>query len=145
MDWSGEGFYQLFGLSFWRHPFTYCRGSCWASDAVLGQPEGEYICCKFSFLCELFLYVCKSPSSKSIKHFVITLAQLQVFHFLNERRCMLSEHWCSCNAAQPIRTQQPGYPCEKVAVKKKLFSVYTSNLKSIFKKKLLACAIILMK
>ncbi len=56
-------FYQLFGLSFWRHPFT-------ASDVTthfskyspmkqihlyLGWPEGEYIFSKSSFLGELFL------------------------------------------------------------------------------------------
>ncbi len=62
-------FYQLFGLSFWRHPFTAedPMVSKWCNATFLHismkkltllhlvWPEGEYILSKFSFLGELFL------------------------------------------------------------------------------------------
>ncbi len=59
--------YQLFGLSFWRHPFTaehpllskWCTVTFlqiwWRNNTHrhLGWPEGEYILSKFSFLADL--------------------------------------------------------------------------------------------
>ncbi len=72
-------FYQLFGLSFWRHPST--TEHWWASDAMLnfsksvlmkkqtdlhlGWPEGEYNFSKFSFLCELLTIPLNQFSSNS--------------------------------------------------------------------------------
>ncbi len=61
-------FYQLFGLSLWRHPFT-AMVSKWhkarfiqiCSDGEtksLTWPEGEYISSKFSFLGKLFIKCC---------------------------------------------------------------------------------------
>ncbi len=63
-------FYQLFGLSFWRHPFTAedpLVSKWWNAIFLqicsheqthlhLGWPEGEDIFSKFSFLVKLFLY-----------------------------------------------------------------------------------------
>ncbi len=61
---------QLFGLSFWRHPFTaedplvskWCNATFLQISYIkkqtplhLGWPEGEYIFIKSSFLGELFL------------------------------------------------------------------------------------------
>ncbi len=55
-------FYQLFGLSFWRHPFTaedpvvskWCNAKflqiCSDKSNDLGWPKDEYIFSKFSFL-----------------------------------------------------------------------------------------------
>ncbi len=67
--WFIVMFYQLFGLSFWRHPFTAEDPT--TSDVMLHfsksvqkkkpnhlhpwWPEGEYIFSIFSFLSELFL------------------------------------------------------------------------------------------
>ncbi len=61
-------FYQLFGLSFWRHPFTaehplrrhWCNAiflQIWwrKTHLHLGCPEGEHIFMKCSFLDELYL------------------------------------------------------------------------------------------
>ncbi len=63
-------FYQLFGLSFWWHPFTeedifvskWCNAKFLqicsdeeTSSSTSWMPEGEYIFIKFSFLGELFL------------------------------------------------------------------------------------------
>ncbi len=65
-------FYQLFGLSFWRHPFTaehpllrhWCRDTFLHLLLHLGWPESEHIFSKCSFLGELFLSsVCVSQSS----------------------------------------------------------------------------------
>ncbi len=70
MDWSGvdycDDFNQLFGLSFWRHPFTaedplvtkWCNATFLqtCSDEQthlhLGWPEGEYIINKYIFFDE---------------------------------------------------------------------------------------------
>ncbi len=55
-------FYQLFGFSFWRHPFTaehplLSKCNCISANLIkkqtqlyLGWPEGDYIFSKFSFL-----------------------------------------------------------------------------------------------
>ncbi len=63
-------FYQLFGLSFWRHPFiavdplvskrfnaTFLQicSDEEQTNLYLCYPEGEYIFCQCSFLGELFL------------------------------------------------------------------------------------------
>ncbi len=66
LEWCGLlwCFYQLFGHSFWRHPFTAEQVmQCYISPnlmkkqthLLLGWPEGEHIFSKFSFLGELFL------------------------------------------------------------------------------------------
>ncbi len=76
MDWNHMDYlwiivmFQLFGLSFWRHPFTAEDQfvSKWCNDKFLkirsdeetihlyfGWPEGEDIFSKFRFLGELFL------------------------------------------------------------------------------------------
>ncbi len=65
MDWTC--FYQLFGLSFWRHPFTaedplvskWCNATFlqiwWGTKLIyILDDEGMYIFSKFSFLCEMF-------------------------------------------------------------------------------------------
>ncbi len=51
-------FYQLFGLSFWRHPFTaeHPLVNNWCNATFLQiSSEGEHIFSKFSFLGELVL------------------------------------------------------------------------------------------
>ncbi len=58
MNWSGVDdcdFYQLFGLSFWRHPFTASEGMLHFPKSVLmkkhlWRSDVEYISRKFSFL-----------------------------------------------------------------------------------------------
>ncbi len=72
LEWCGLlwCFYQLFGLSFWRHPFTakhplvskWCNATflqIWWRNKLkllhLGWPEGEDILSKFAFFGELFL------------------------------------------------------------------------------------------
>ncbi len=61
MDWTGVDFcfYQLFRLSFWRHPFTaedpllskWCNAKCLriCSDEGTWFPEDEYIFSKFDY------------------------------------------------------------------------------------------------
>ncbi len=64
LDWLFVNYcdvYQLFELSFWRHPFTgeqvlnFCKSVLMKKQTHLVQSEGEYMFNKCSFLGELFL------------------------------------------------------------------------------------------
>ncbi len=64
LEWCGLlwCFYQLFGFSFWRHPFTaedplvskWCNAT-FLQICSVGWPDGEHICSKFEFLGAVFL------------------------------------------------------------------------------------------
>ncbi len=117
MDWSGVitcgllwCFYQLFGLSFWRHPFTaedplvskWCNAeflqlfSAVETHLHLGWPEGEYIFSKFSLLWDLSLYnihasiTCQQHSFPDVeKH------MWRISGCLQELEVIFIGHWCT--------------------------------------------------
>ncbi len=106
-------FYQLFGLSFWRHPFTaedplvskWCHATFFQicsdeekTNLHLRLPEGEYILSKFSFLGELFflketfylLWIIKEDKRWCL--FSVFFIYIYIFGLYNESQCSSKYH-----------------------------------------------------
>ncbi len=109
--WITVMFYQLFGLSFWRHPFTAEHPlvskwfKCYISPNLimkqthlyLGWPEGAYIFSKCSFLGEIlrlhsatcFQFLVFAQSFRETPHCHIRIVNIGIVYLLSVVK------WCS--------------------------------------------------